>query len=565
MNINTRRAVNGGMDTSQYLETFVKETREHLQNFHECIVALEKEPGNKSTISELFRTTHSLKGMAGTMGFLRMQHLAGSIEDVCQEVRAGSMKVTGRMIDALFEGLDALEEYSENIKRTSKEGTEENEALIKKLRALFAEQADRKNTEKMTAALPVKVKLKEVKSGAFLKQKKAASAKNSVTASTVSVDIEKLDELMNQVSELILIKNKFVSMYIEERKEPENQSLRDGIEYLENITANLHESIMQVRMVPIESVVNKFPCMMRNLARKLGKRIELYTSGGDTKIDRTIADQIRAPLWHLLSNAAKHGIEKKEIRWQRGKQEKGIICLNIYQEDGNVIIHVRDDGNGIDVCNVKKNAAARSMITPAQADNMSEEETMQILFEKGFSMAEKGGDASGNGFGLYAARSAVEALGGDMEVSGMPLKGSVFTIRLPIALTIMRAVLVGIRQEKYAIAISSILTIEDMEEDDIHFTETGEMIYLRGMEIPLLHMDKILDLPPLQKEKKRQKVVVVKKGDKYAGLIVDDLIRQQEIVIKPLGRFIKADKIISGAAVLGDGKAALILDINALI
>lgn len=555
--------MNGGMDTSQYLETFVKETREHLQNFHECIVALEKEPGNKSTVSELFRTTHSLKGMAGTMGFLRMQHLAGSIEDVCQNVRAGSMKVTGRMIDALFEGLDALEEYSENIKRTSKEGTEENEALIKKLRALFSEQTDQKpkKTEKLPSALPVRAKSKQ--------PVKTESAKNPVTASTVSVDIEKLDELMNQVSELILIKNRFVSMYMEERKEPENQALRDGIEYLENITANLHESIMQVRMVPVESVVNKFPCMMRNLARKLGKRIELYTSGGDTKIDRTIADQIRAPLWHLLSNAAEHGIEKKEIRWQRGKQEKGIICLNIYQEDGNIIIHVRDDGNGIDVCNVKKNAASRGMITPAQADNMSEEETMQILFEKGFSMAEKGKDASGNGFGLYAARSAVEALGGDMEVSGTPLKGSVFTIRLPIALTIMRAVLVGIRQEKYAIAISSILTIEDVEENDIHYTETGEMIYLRGMEIPLLHLDEILDLPQLQKElqkeKRTQKAVVVKKGDKYAGLLVDDLIRQQEIVIKPLGRFIKTDKIISGAAVLGDGKAALILDINALI
>ncbi|MCI9416465.1 MAG: chemotaxis protein CheA [Eubacterium sp.] len=560
------------MDAGQYLDTFKNETGEHLENLRECIAALEKEPGSKSTIDEIVRTSHSLKGMAGIMGFPHMRHLAGRIEDVSQKVQDGSVIVTGRMIDALSEGLDALNKYLETIKKTSGEGPQKNEALLKELNDLLTFHSNNSLPAETGKKLPeIRKKSDTDLHAAVESEQKAkpvvrkASPNNPATVSTVHVDIEKLDALMNQVSELIIIKNRLVSIHMAEGESAQNQVLHDGIEYLENITANLHESIMQVRMVPIESVINKFPRMMRDLARKLDKKIELYMSGGDTNLDRTVVDQIGVPLWHLLRNAAEHGIESREIRWQRGKHEKGAVYLNVYQEDGNVIIHIRDDGNGIDIAKVQEHALSIGLVTPEQVKGMEEKEIINLIFHRTYSTVNQERGASVRGSGLYVVRSAIEALGGDIEVFGMPLQGARFTVRLPAALTIMRAVLVGIRQEKYAIAIRSILSIEDIESHEIFSSGSGEEIQLRGMSVPLLHPDEILGMEPRREDKRTYKVVVVKKGDKYAGLIVDSLMEEQEIVIKSLGKFIRTDKRISGATILGDGEVALILDVNAFI
>ena len=699
------------MDVSQYLEIFIDESEEHLQTLSDCIMVLEKEPDNKDTINEVFRAAHSLKGMAGTMGFKRMQHLTHDMENVFQEVRSDRVKVTSGMIDLLFKCLDALEGYLDNIKSTSDEGTEDNEVIIKELNDFIAKadgEAEAENKEASEAKEAAPAAIQEEKAGqekielteeekkaireaesngqhiyamtvhiqkdcllkaarAFLvfkavedfgqilvyrpssqdiedekfefdfsfflaseeatdkivaaakavseiekvdveeihldeyvkeaeaqeeqqakeaaveqkeapaeapkaaeKKAPAAAAKKQanakpVTGRTVRVDIEKLDALMNQVSELIIAKNSLVSISSNESGEYQNQSFHEQIEYLERITTNLHESVMKVRMVPIESVVNKFPRMIRDLSRKLGKKMELYMTGEDTELDRTVVDQIGDPLQHLLRNSADHGLEDNATRVERGKPEVGSIFLKAFQEGNNVIIEVGDDGNGIDVTAVRDKAIERGVITAEQAENMSQKEIINLLFLPSFSMAKKITDISGRGVGLDVVKSNIEALGGDVEVRTKLGEGTTFIVRLPLTLAIIQALMVEIRDEKYAIALGSIANIESIPVNEIKFVQAQEVIHLRGAVIPLIRLDQVLDMEEKQEEPENLTVVIVKKGDSLAGLVVDNLIGQQEIVIKSLGKYITNNKIISGATILGDGEVALILDVNTLM
>ncbi|MDE7222999.1 MAG: chemotaxis protein CheA, partial [Acetatifactor sp.] len=380
---------------------------------------------------------------------------------------------------------------------------------------------------------------------------------------TVRVDIEKLDVLMNLVSELIIAKNSLVS--VSNQVQGQNQGVNEQIEYLENVTTNLHESVMKVRMVPIESVVSKFPRMIRDLSKKLDKKMELYMTGEETELDRTVVDEIGDPLMHLLRNSADHGLESAEVRLQRGKPAVGSIFLEAYQDGNNVVIEVRDDGNGIDVESVKAKALEREAITPEQAANMSDKEIIDLLFLPSFSTAKKVTDVSGRGVGLDVVKSKIEALSGEVEVKSKLGEGSIWTIRLPLTLAIIQALMVVVGGEKYAISLGAIQTIEDIDPEEIRLVQNKEVIHLRGTVIPLIRLSDVLDVESSRSPEEHLMVVIVKKGDKLAGLVIDDMIGQQEIVIKSLGKYIKQCKFISGATILGDGEVALILDANALI
>jgi two-component system chemotaxis sensor kinase CheA len=701
------------MDVSQYLEIFIDESAEHLQNLSDCIMTLESEPDNKDTINELFRAAHSLKGMAGTMGFKRMQHLTHDMENVFQEVRSDKIKVDSSMIDLLFECLDAIEKYLDNIKASSDEGTEDNEVIIKSLNDFIAkangtapaepapakeeapasaeasgetatgekyssfdlndselaaiasaresgnqiygltvyvhkecllkaaraflvfraveefgqivayrpssqdiedekfdldfsfyiasgEELDKivtaaKNVSEIADVIggvieeqkpegeSTEAKEEKTSTAVATQEKAAAPAEKkpaaaapaaakkqtpakAATSRTVRVDIEKLDALMNQVSELIIAKNALVSMSSsEEGNMGGQQGFHDQIEYLEQITTGLHESVMKVRMVPIETVTQKYPRMIRELSRTLNKKMELVITGEDTELDRTVVDQIGDPLQHLLRNSADHGLESAELRAQRGKPEVGTIFLNAYQEGNNVIIQVGDDGNGIDVEAVKNKAIERGIITQEQAETMTQKEALGLLFVPSFSMAKKITDISGRGVGLDVVKNNIEQLGGDVEVTTTLGEGSKFTVRLPLTLAIIQALMVEVRDEKYAIALGSISNIESIPVKDIKYVQAKEVIHLRGSVIPLIRLDQLLDIEPMEQEPEELTVVIVKRGDSQAGLVVDNLMGQQEIVIKSLGKYINGNKLISGATILGDGEIALILDTNTLM
>ena len=701
------------MDVSQYLEIFLDETNEHLQNLNTQILELESDPENMDNINEIFRAAHSLKGMAGTMGYKRMQNLTHDMENVFSEVRNGNIKVKPEMIDVLFQCLDALEEYKNNIQETSDEGTNDNENLIKALNDILnggkteapaakeevsadtaaapAAAAVTEGTEKWNdiafddsqirvireamkqgknvyginvvvqetcilkaaraflvfkaveekgeiivsvpsaqdvedekfdkdftlivlsdyslddiikaaesvseiaqvtggvlelektknyhpeeeTAEPVEEKKKvvaEVKAEPKKEEKKPAAAAKApekkpankpVVNRTVRVDIEKLDSLMNLVSELIIAKNSLVAA--SSNDQGNNTAFNEQIEYLENVTTNLHESVMKVRMVPIESVVVKFPRMIRDLSKKLDKKMELYMTGEETELDRTVVDEIGDPLMHLLRNSADHGLESAEVRAQRGKPEQGSIFLDAYQDGNNVVIEVRDDGNGIDVEAVKNKAIERNLVTAEQAANMPEKDIINLLFLPGFSTSEKVTDVSGRGVGLDVVKSKIESLSGEVEVKSKWGEGSTWTIRLPLTLAIIQALMVVVGGEKYAISLGSIQTIEDISPKDIKLVENKEVINLRGTVIPLIRLTEVLDVESTRSPEDNLIVVIVKKGDKMAGLVIDELIGQQEIVIKSLGKYIKQCKFISGATILGDGEVALILDANALL
>ena len=392
-------------------------------------------------------------------------------------------------------------------------------------------------------------------------EKKAVS--KPVVNRTVRVDIEKLDVLMNLVSELIIAKNSLVSASTSEGSS--NAGFNEQIEYLESVTTNLHESVMKVRMVPIESVVSKFPRMIRDLSKKLDKKMELYMSGEETELDRTVVDEIGDPLMHLLRNAADHGLESADVRAKLGKPEVGSIFLDAYQDGNNVVIEVRDDGAGINVEDVKKTAIERGVITPEQGESMSEKDIINLLFHAGFSTSKKISDVSGRGVGLDVVKSKIESLSGEVEVKSKLGEGSTWTIRLPLTLAIIQALMVIVGGEKYAISLGSIQTIEDISPSEIKYVQNKEVINLRGTVIPLIRLSRELDIESSKAPDENMVVVIVKKGEKLAGLVIDELMGQQEIVIKSLGKYISKCKIISGATILGDGEVALILDANTLI
>lgn len=693
------------MDVSQYLEIFIEETKEHLQDLSQNLMVLEEEPENPEVINEIFRAAHSLKGMAGTMGFKRMQHLTHIMENALSEIRNGKMMVTGELVDILFKCLDALEEYLESITNTTNEGSNDNEHIIILLNNFLEGGEENSPQEKVVdeenpdggktivyneydvdaveqallkglnvfeihvtveescilkAARAFLVFKSVEESGEIIKsvpgvqdiedekfdldfsllvvtskdinkiidsvknvseikevigksiteapkadiiaehgkeekpdstekevkeEKKAEVVKTSTEISkndnkapakttskpvvnrSVRVDIEKLDVLMNLVSELIIAKNGLVSVSNNEDEKKEH-GFNEQIEYLERVTTKLHESVMNVRMMPIETVTQKFPKMVRDLSKKLDKQMKLFIYGEDTELDRTVIDEIGDPLMHLLRNSADHGLESPEMRTQRGKDPVGTIILNAFQDGNNVVIEVKDDGNGINVETVKQKAIEKGTITEEQAETMSNKDIIDLLFKPSFSMAKEVSDVSGRGVGLDVVKTKIEALGGDIEVKTKLGEGSTFIIRLPLTLAIIQALMVEIGAEKYAISLGSIQTIEDVQYEEIKYVQSREVINLRGSVIPIIRLDSILEIEKDENVEKPESltVVIIKKGEKQAGLVVDSLIGQQEIVIKSLGKYINnGNNIIGGATILGDGEVALILDVNTLV
>lgn len=367
---------------------------------------------------------------------------------------------------------------------------------------------------------------------------------------------------MNLVSELIIVKTQLEGLNVKENETGNNYN--DSVEYLERITTSLHDAVMKVRMVPVETVFNRFPRMIRDVSRKLGKEIELVMSGEETELDRTVIDEIGDPLIHLLRNAADHGLETTEERMSIGKPRKGTIKLQAYQDGNSVVIEVEDDGKGININKIKNKAIEKGSVTKEEAATMTEHEAIELLFRPSFSMAEKISDLSGRGVGLDVVKSKITSLGGHVEVQTELGKGSKFIVRLPLTLAIIQALMISIGDEKYAIPLSNIQNIEDVRKEDIKLVQKQEVIVVRDEIIPIIRLRSVLGLPE-EVDKDLMMGVIVKKGEKQVGFIIDSLIGQQEIVIKSLGKYLSGIDIIAGATILGNGEVALILDVNSLI
>ncbi len=388
---------------------------------------------------------------------------------------------------------------------------------------------------------------------------KGASAKGK-TSKTVRVDIDRLDNLMNLVSELIIIKTR-----LEDYESADNhQNNLEAVEYLERITTSLHDAVMKVRMVPVERVFNRFPRMVRDLAKDLGKSIKLNMSGEETEVDRTVIDEIGDPLIHLIRNSIDHGIESPAERNEKGKSENGTVDLRAYPDGNTVVIEVEDDGNGINVERVAQKALEKGIVTREEVESMSQQELIMLLFKPGFSTAAVVTDLSGRGVGLDVVKTKIESLGGNVEIINNPGKGSKFLIRLPLTLAIIQALMVIMGNEKYALPLNNIKEITTIKTAAISNIQEQEVVLYRNSTLPILRLGEILNVAGTSRDKEELTVVIVKKGAQEVGLVVDSLIGQQEIVIKSLGKYLTGIKTIAGATILGNGSVALIVDPNQL-
>lgn len=663
-------------DLRQYIKLFIEESKEHLQNMNDVLLVLEKEKDNVSLINEIFRITHTLKGMSGTMGFVNMANLTHQMESVLDEVRNNNIELNEEIIDVFFECFDTLDEIVNHIEANGEEIDEENIELINKLKKVLLvedsikskedrieEKADKYddyvlnvmkeainrgfnvyrihislspncmlktarafiifkllesvgniiysnppvddiedekfdfsftvilvtniNKEDLTEKLynisevdDVKVDqldnkieyyrdlnrnkgkgnatkpLTNDKKDKFMKSKN----KNNKIGKTVRVDIDRLDTLMNLVSELIIIKTR-----MDDLSENLNMDeMTETIEYLARITTNLHDAVMKVRMVPIERIFNRFPRMVRDLSKELDKKVDLIIHGENTEVDRTVIDEIGDPLVHLLRNSIDHGIEKPEDRLKLGKSEEGKIVLKAYPDGNSVVIELSDDGRGIDYDKVKEKAISKGLLSKENAEELTEEELKNILFEPGFSTSDTITEISGRGVGLDVVKNIIESINGSIEVESEKDKGSKFTIRIPLTLAIIQALLVKIGYETYAIPLSSIIEIIIINKEDIRDLQEKEIILYRDKTIPIVRLDRVMGIE-IDKAYDEHIAVVVRKGEKKAALLVSSLIGQQEIVIKPLGKYLSNIKLFSGATILGNGNISLIIDVNSLI
>ncbi len=667
------------MELNQYLDLFIDESREHLQNINENLLGLEKEPTNLAIVNEIFRSAHTLKGMSATMGYEDLANLTHQMENVLDAIRNNKISVSSSILDVVFQSIDDLEAMVESIstggdgKRNVKEivlklaaiekGTEfieeKNESdqltlrydeydytvieqsvdqgfnvfeikveltsscILKAARSFMVFESleqngeilksnpsvDKLETEQFDAVFYVtfitKIDKSEVKNVIMkiseihnveitsfdlsrIKQEneqkevmnEIAAAekevavtvapeneqKNKATAQsnskTIRVNIERLDILMNLFEELVIDRGRLEQI----SRDLSHGELQETVERMTRVSSDLQSIILNMRMVPIDTVFNRFPRMVRQLSKDLNKIIDLKIIGAETELDRTVIDEIGDPLVHLIRNALDHGIEKPEVRVSKGKPETGTIELKAFHSGNHVFIEVKEDGAGISREKVLEKAIKNKIVTEQQSSTLTDKQVFELIFASGFSTAEVLSDISGRGVGLDVVKSKIESLGGTVSVDSILGHGTTFSVQLPLTLSIISVMLVELQKEKYAIPLSSIIETAFIKKTDIMSAHNQKVIDFRGKVVPLLFLNDLFNVP-FESENNTDgiSVVIVRKGDKLAGLVVDSFIGQQEIVLKSLGNYLTNVFAISGATILGDGQVALILDCNALI
>lgn len=659
------------MDMSQYIEVFIEESREHLQTINSKMLDLENDPTSIEIVQEIFRSAHTLKGMAATMGFEDLANLTHKMENVLDLIRNNKLDVSEVVLDVLFQSVDHLEEIIESIveggtgkkditeisillskvengdinltandeKQTNDFNFEEVEqnilkeaknqgfnifnivieleagCMLKAVRAFMAFQVLEQVAEVVKSNPSVEdleagkletnfgltiltmeerasieariLKVSEIEKvtitdinleASEIKEKpqidKTAEGNKVVSneepkkekttkqsTKSIRVNTDKLDQLMNLFEELIIDRGRLDQV----AASIQNTDLNDTVEHMTRITSDLQSIILNMRMVPIDQVFNRFPRMVRSLAKELNKKIDFQILGADTELDRTVIDEIGDPLVHLIRNSLDHGIESPEKRKSVGKPEEGSIRLEAYYKGNHVIIELEDNGGGINRKKVLEKAITNGLVKEHQANELTDEEVYELLFKSGFSTADVVSDISGRGVGLDAVKNKIESLGGAITVNSTEGQGSIFTIQLPLTLSILSTLLVEIGEERYAIPLNSIEETAIIPNAEILDVHNQKAIDYRNKIVPVLFLDQLLGVRETHKVENHYCLVIVRKGEKQAALAVDSLIGQQEIVLKSLGDYLGQIFAISGATILGDGQVALVMDCNSLI
>ncbi|MCL9818619.1 hybrid sensor histidine kinase/response regulator [Helicobacter colisuis] len=386
---------------------------------------------------------------------------------------------------------------------------------------------------------------------------------------TIRVDVKRLDSLMNLIGELVLGKNRLIKIYndVEERYEGEKflEELNQVVASVSMVTTDIQLAVMKTRMLPIGRVFNKFPRMVRDLSRELGKNIELVISGEETELDKSIVEEIGDPLVHLIRNACDHGVESKEERIAVGKKEQGTVELKAYNEGNHIVVEITDDGKGMDPVILKAKAVEKGIISEREADSMTDKEAYSLIFKAGFSTAKVVTNVSGRGVGMDVVKTNIEKLNGIIDVDSTYGEGTTLKLKIPLTLAIIQSLLVGVQEEYYAIPLASVIETVRISQDEIYTVENKSVLRLRNEVLPLVRLADIFGVDSVFDNAEQAYVVVIGLAENKIGVIVDFLIGQEEVVIKSLGSYLKGTEGIAGATIRGDGRVTLIVDIAAMM
>jgi two-component system, chemotaxis family, sensor kinase CheA len=542
---------------------FIAESQEGLDRMERCLTELEAQPEDGELVGEIFRVVHTIKGTTGFLGFDRLEKLAHAGEHLLSALRDGKLAVSSKLISGMLLLMDGLRTILVLIEETGGEGarfSDEDGALIRELTLLRGEPL--KTGEGI--ALPDKAndEVRQVTEPTAALSPVSSGSAGGVSDKTLRIDVSVLNRMMNLVGELVLTRNQLLQSGLAAENFPE-LSRR-----LDSVTADLRETVMQARMQPVGNLFGKFPRMVRDLAQTCGRSVRMEFTGQETGLDKSLLEAIKDPLTHAVRNAVDHGIEAPGARVLAGKSAEGCVRLKAYHQSGSVVIEVSDDGAGIALERVLAKAVERKLVTAEQAAAMSEREALQLIFLPGFSTAAAVTTVSGRGVGMDVVRANVERVGGSVEVESRLGMGTTLRLRVPLTLAIVPSLVVRSGGQSFALPQSALVELVDLPTDDaaqaVQRIGSTEVYRLRESLLPMIWLDRLLGLEPCVAEQQQGHYIAVleAEGCRY-GLVVDDLVSPEEIVVKPLSAVLREIGVFSGATVLGNGTLALILDVGA--
>jgi two-component system chemotaxis sensor kinase CheA len=590
-------------EMQEIIDEFIVESSELMDHVIQDIVTIEQSQ-DEEMINGIFRAVHTIKGTSSFLGFNTLSELAHKAEDVLGLVRKGEKSIDQEAADILLESFDLIKMIIDDIRS---QGTEKQNtaSVLEKLKGLM-EGKKQKTEASVTPSVPVEEEKKKIgeilmeekiitkselddvlkkqkkdkdkKIGEIVVEEKLVTEgqlKNILTKQktankeeqSIRIDVKKLDELMNLVGELVLGKNRLILVNSLAKKEDTSDvvfdNLADITNYIEAITNELQLSVMRARLVPISKVFNKIPRMVRDLCGEFKKDIELKVEGEETELDRSLIEALVDPMVHIIRNSIDHGIELPDERERKGKNKKGLLTIRAYNEGNHVIIDIFDDGKGINLQAVKDKVKEKGLMTDSELASLSPKEAMNLIFIPGLSTAQKVTSVSGRGVGMDVVKTNIEKMNGQAYIDSEEGQWTKLTIKLPLTLAIMRALIVKVEDELFAIPLNTVTELVKLKEGLIKTVDKNEVMVLRKAAIPLV--DLLRTFSRNREENKDGYVIICNVGEKTVGIKVHSVVGQEEVVIKPLGEFLKNIKGISGATIRGDGKVILILDIPSVI
>ncbi|EAJ0335889.1 hybrid sensor histidine kinase/response regulator [Campylobacter lari] len=615
-------------DIQEILEDFLVEAFELVEQIDHDLVELEANPEDLELLNRIFRVAHTVKGSSSFLNFDVLTKLTHHMEDVLNKARHNELKITPEVMDVVLESIDMMktllnsirdngndtaigldiapictrltaisegeslesvapaktEKPKEEIKEepkaeepevdVNKLSDDEVEAEIERLLKVRkaedqARRAEKKKTQEANLA-PSKPAAQTQNTTAEKKVPAAGGGSSGANMDqTIRVEVKRLDHLMNLIGELVLGKNRLLKIYddVEERYDGEKflEELNQVVSQLSIVTTDIQLAVMKTRMQPIAKVFNKFPRVVRDLGRELGKQMELEISGEETELDKSIVEEIGDPIMHMIRNSCDHGIEDPATRVANGKPEKGTVNLKAYNEGNHIVVEIADDGKGLDADALKSKAIEKNLITEREADQMSDKEAFALIFKPGFSTAAKITNVSGRGVGMDVVKTNIEKLNGVIEIDSELGKGTVMKLKIPLTLAIIQSLLVGTQEEFYAIPLASVLETVRVPIDDIYTIEGKNVLRLRDEVLSLVRLSDVFGVKQVLENTDQTYVVVIGVAESKLGIIVDTLVGQEEIVIKSMGEYLQNIQGIAGATIRGDGRVTLIIDVAAMM